>query len=62
MKEYKNIRCFRVMEDQSLIQVSLSKIDCLNVNRKEIRIKNEQFFDTTPTLSDEEYHKYYEIK
>ena len=61
MYEYKNIKCFRVKEDQSLIQVSLSKIDCLNVNKKESRIKNEQFSDTTPTLSDDEYHKYYDI-
>lgn len=61
MKEYKNIRCFRVMEDQSLIQVSLSKIECLNVMEKETRIKNEQFSDITPTLSKEEYHKYYSL-
>ena len=60
MKEYKNIRCFKVMEDQSLIQVSLSKIECLNNNGK-TRIENEQFSDTTHTLTNEEYCKYYGI-
>lgn len=61
MEDYQNIRCFKIHSDQSVIQVSLSKIAMLEgVNEESFSFKEEHFNMFTPTLSDEDYKKNYD--
>ena len=61
MTQYQNIRCFKVMWDQSLKQVSLTKIALLEgINEDHFFFPEENFNMYTPTLSEDAYKEYYE--
>ena len=57
MTEYRNSRCFRVLESQKLIQVSFSKI--AKVEGLEDNYPEDSFTEFTPTLSDSDYNRLY---